>query len=416
MSKNSDFNPEQMVKIQKSLAMMVKQKEAQIEELKSQLADKEKEIRQLKETNKIIENKNEEIFKNCTQMGTSDISEIKTQFDNEKRILSEMIKTLNNDLTGKNASINKLNEELSHCRNQIEFERKQNLKYFALKSEDKAEIQIHKISSENTSLKTSLLNYEETISSLSNTNKMLLAEKKEIEKKFEEFEKKNKILVKAIRESHENMLKEFTTLSTQYALAKKRIEEISAENISLKKEVEESQKKNLSLESKIVELTSEVESLKNRNSAYNYEVSTLKKDLKNYEKIISDYKLSKQVFNVNYNYMSLTLNGNIIIEKEGNGFSFIIENRTATRKFSFLDVDLFCDQNDPSKVTIKFNRDDVTEEYFTREAKRLVETFADFKKKVIEMTDSTSTAKTNKLTEDKVIKTQKQLDSFLGIL
>ena len=416
MSKNSDFNPEQMVKIQKSLAMMVKQKETQIEELKSQITDKEKEIKQLKETNKIIENKNEEIFKNCTQMGTSDISEIKTQFDNEKRILSEMIKTLNNDLTGKNASINKLNEELSHCRNQIEFERKQNLKYFALKSEDKAEIQIHKISSENTSLKTSLLNYEETISSLSNTNKMLLAEKKEIEKKFEEFEKKNKILVKAIRESHENMLKEFTTLSTQYALAKKRIEEISAENISLKKEVEESQKKNLSLESKIVELTSEVESLKNRNSAYNYEVSTLKKDLKNYEKIISDYKLSKQVFNVNYNYMSLTLNGNIIIEKEGNGFSFIIENRTATRKFSFLDVDLFCDQNDPSKVTIKFNRDDVTEEYFTREAKRLVETFADFKKKVIEMTDSTSTAKTNKLTEDKVIKTQKQLDSFLGIL
>ena len=416
MSKNSDFNPEQMVKIQKSLAMMVKQKEAQIEELKSQLADKEKEIKQLKETNKIIENKNEEIFKNCTQMGTSDISEIKTQFDNEKRILSEMIKTLNNDLTGKNASINKLNEELSHCRNQIEFERKQNLKYFALKSEDKAEIQIHKISSENTSLKTSLLNYEETISSLSNTNKMLLAEKNEIEKKFEEFEKKNKTLVKAIRESHENMLKEFTTLSTQYALAKKRIEEISAENISLKKEVEESQKKNLSLESKIVELTSEVESLKNRNSAYNYEVSTLKKDLKNYEKIISDYKLSKQVFNVNYNYMSLTLNGNIIIEKEGNGFSFIIENRTATRKFSFLDVDLFCDQNDPSKVTIKFNRDDVTEEYFTREAKRLVETFADFKKKVIEMTDSTSTEKTNKVTEDKVIKTQKQLDSFLGIL
>ena len=38
------------------------------------------------------------------------------------------------------------------------------------------------------------------------------------------------------------------------------------------------------------------------------------------------------------------------------------------------------------------------------------------KKKVIEMTDSTSTAKTNKVTEDKVIKTQKQLDSFLGIL
>ena len=114
--------------------------------------------------------------------------------------------------------------------------------------------------------------------------------------------------------------------------------------------------------------------------------------------------------------MSLTLNRNIIIEKEGNGFSFIIENRTATRKFSFLDVDLFCDQNDPSKVTIKFNRDDVTEEYFTREAKRLVETFADFKKKVIEMTDSTSTEKTNKVTEDKVIKTQKQLDSFLGIL
>ena len=92
----------------------------------------------------------------------------------------QMIKNLNNDLTGKNASINKLNEELSHCRNQIEFERKQNLKYFALKSEDKAEIQIHKISSENTSLKTSLLNYEETISSLSNTNKMLLAEKNEI--------------------------------------------------------------------------------------------------------------------------------------------------------------------------------------------------------------------------------------------
>ena len=114
--------------------------------------------------------------------------------------------------------------------------------------------------------------------------------------------------------------------------------------------------------------------------------------------------------------MSLTLNGNIIIEKEGDSFSFIIEKRTATRKFSFLDVEITIDSGDPTKLILKFIKGGEIEEYYTKEAKRLLETFNDFKRKVIEMTDETSDVKSIKESQEKVVKTEKQLNSFFGMI
>ena len=60
-----------MMLIQKSLAIMVKEKEQIIENQKKELEEKDKEINRLKEMNKSIEKKNEEIFQFSTKVNIS---------------------------------------------------------------------------------------------------------------------------------------------------------------------------------------------------------------------------------------------------------------------------------------------------------------------------------------------------------
>ena len=190
---NEDLNQktnEKLLLFQKSIALVVKRKEQIITELESKLKEKENEILKLKDANKSMEKKNDEIFKESAIANISDISEIKFQSDKEQRVLNEMIKTLKKDLDKKNETISKLNEELESTRNQLELERKLNQKYFSLKSplvtQEKIDIKLHKVSSENTSLKANQLNLEDTISNLKEENKKLIEEKKILEKNLEE--------------------------------------------------------------------------------------------------------------------------------------------------------------------------------------------------------------------------------------
>ena len=408
---------EQMVIKLKSLALLVKEKEKIIKEMDDKSKEKDKEIERLKATIKSMEKKNEEILKSYTQIGTSDVKDIKLQCDNERKILNEMIKTMNADNLKKNEIISKLNEELEHSRSVIELERKKNLEYFNINgTNDKGDITIHKISMENTSLKSSLLSYEEKVKSLTEENNTLLNDKKELQGQIDSTLSMKNNVIKSIKESYDNLIGDFVKMTSLYNESKKQISELSNDNINLKNDIKDVQSSNINLEKQVIDLTSELEGIKKRNASYSYEVSSLKKELKNLEKIISDYKLAKQIFNVTYNYMSLTLNGNIIIEKEGDSFSFIIENRTATRKFSFLDVEITIDSGDPTKLILKFIKGGEIEEYYTKEAKRLLETFNDFKRKVIEMTDETSDVKSIKESQEKVVKTEKQLNSFFGMI
>ena len=97
---------EKMMLIQKSLAIMVKEKEKTIQSLKKELEEKDKEINRLKELNsnknKLDLRKPEEVFKFSKNINISDIKELKQHYDSEKLFLSDLISTLKKDIEKKN--------------------------------------------------------------------------------------------------------------------------------------------------------------------------------------------------------------------------------------------------------------------------------------------------------------------------
>ncbi len=421
---NEDLNQktnEKLLLFQKSIALVVKRKEQIITELESKLKEKENEILKLKDINKSMEKKNDEIFKESTIANISDISEIKIQFDKEQRVLNEMIKKLKKDLDKKNETILKLNEELESTRNQLELERKLNQKYFSLKSplvtQEKIDIKLHKVSSENTSLKANQLNLEDTISNLKEENKKLIEDKKIIEKNLEEVKESSSKNFLMLKESYDKLIKDFLKVSENLYNSKKSLSEYSNENINYKNDIKTLQLNIQNLEKENIDIKSENDGIKKRIQTYEYEFDSLKKEIKELEKTISENKYSKRVFYVEYTYMGVSMNGNITIEKDlKNNYNFIIENRTTTRKFSFLDIDIFPDKTNPKKITIKFNKLNTQEEYYTSEAKILLENFKEFKKRVIEVSDITSDVKSQAETDKKVISTEKKLNNFLNII
>ena len=421
---NEDLNQktnEKLLLFQKSIALVVKRKEQIITELESKLKEKENEILKLKDANKSMEKKNDEIFKESAIANISDISEIKFQSDKEQRVLNEMIKTLKKDLDKKNEIILKLNEELENNRNQLELERKLNQKYFSLKaplmSQEKIDIKLHKVSSENTSLKANQLNLEDTISNLKEENKKLIEEKKILEKNLEEIKESSSKNFSMLKESYDKLIKDFLKVSENLYNSKKSLSEYSNENINYKNDIKTLQLNIQNLEKENIDIKSENDGIKKRIQTYEYEFDSLKKEIKELEKTISENKYSKRIFFVEYTYMGVSMNGNITIEKDlNNNYNFIIENRTTTRKFSFLDIDIISDKSDPRKIIIKFHKLNTTEEYYTSEAKVLLENFKEFKKRVIEVSDITSDAKSQAETDKKVYSTEKKLNNFLNII
>ena len=414
-------NEKKLILFQKSIALVVKKKEQIITELESKLKEKENEILKLKDANKSMEKKNDEIFKESAIANISDISEIKFQSDKEQRVLNEMIKTLKKDLDKKNETILKLNEELESTRNQLELERKLNQKYFSLKaplmSQEKIDIKLHKVSSENTSLKANQLNLEDTISNLKEENKKLIEEKKILEKNLEEIKESSSKNFSMLKESYDKLIKDFLKVSENLYNSKKSLSEYSNENINYKNDIKTLQLNIQNLEKENIDIKSENDGIKKRIQTYEYEFDSLKKEIKELEKTISENKYSKRVFYVEYTYMGVSMNGNITIEKDlKNNYNFIIENRTTTRKFSFLDIDIISDKSDPRKIIIKFHKLNTTEEYYTSEAKVLLENFKEFKKRVIEVSDITSDAKSQAETDKKVYSTEKKLNNFLNII
>ena len=156
--------------------------------------------------------------------------------------------------------------------------------------------------------------------------------------------------------------------------------------------------------------------MKKRIQTNEYQINSLKNEIKDLEKTIAENKFSKRVFFVSYTYLSVPMSGNITIEKDIKGnFNFIIENRTSTRKMSFLDVDVTIDPNYKNKIIVNLLKAKIKEEYITSEAKVLVETFNEFKKKVIELTDVGSENKSLHGANEKIIEAQQKINNLFNI-
>ena len=424
MEKNNEekITLEKMMLIQKSLAIMVKEKEQIIQSQKLLIEEKDNEINRLKDMNKSTEKKPEEIYKLSQKVNISDIQELKHQFDVEKLSLTELINTLKNDICKKNELIEKLNKELDISRNNLELERKLNIKYFEINSPllklntDKIRVDYHRISCENVSIKVKLYNLEEKFDLITKDNELLLKEKENMEKNLQEKNNFYQNILSKMKNSYDKSVKNLAKISNNYHESTKKIMELSKFKINKEKEIKELNITNTVLEKENMTLKSENEAMRKRIQTNEYQINSLKNEIKDLEKTIAENKFSKKVFFVSYTYLSVPMNGNITIEKDVNGnFYFIIENRTSTRKLSFLDVDVTIDPNYKNKIIVNLLKAKIKEEYTTSEAKILVDTFNEFKKKVIELTDIGSETKSLHETNEKINKAQQKLNNFFNI-
>ena len=424
MEKNNEekITLEKMMLIQKSLAIMVKEKEQIIQSQKLLIEEKDNEINRLKDMNKSTEKKPEEIYKLSQKVNISDIQELKHLFDVEKLSLTELINTLKNDICKKNELIEKLNKELDISRNNLELERKLNIKYFEINSPllklntDKIRVDYHRISCENVSIKVKLYNLEEKFDLITKDNELLLKEKEKMEKNLQEKNNFYQNILSKMKNSYDKSVKNLAKISNNYHESTKKIMELSKFKINKEKEIKELNITNTVLEKENMTLKSENEAMRKRIQTNEYQINSLKNEIKDLEKTIAENKFSKKVFFVSYTYLSVPMNGNITIEKDVNGnFYFIIENRTSTRKLSFLDVDVTIDPNYKNKIIVNLLKAKIKEEYTTSEAKILVDTFNEFKKKVIELTDIGSETKSLHETNEKINKAQQKLNNFFNI-
>ena len=424
MEKNNEekISIEKMLLIQKSLAIMVKEKEQIIQSQKKEIEEKDKEITKLKEKHKSLEKKPEEIYKFSQKINISDINELKQKYDSDKLSLSELIKSLKSDIEKKNQLIEQLNKELDISRTNLELERKLNIKYFDLSSPlfksntDKIRVDYYRITCENVSMRVKLLNLEEKIELISKNNESLIKEKESLEKNIKEKNEFYQNILKKMKNSYDKLVKNLSKLSKNYHESTKKIMELSKYKINKENEIKELNITNTVLEKENLTLKAENEGMRKRIQTNEYQINSLKNEIKDLEKTIAENKFSKRVFFVSYTYLSVPMSGNITIEKDIKGnFNFIIENRTSTRKMSFLDVDVTIDPNYKNKIIVNLLKAKIKEEYITSEAKVLVETFNEFKKKVIELTDVGSENKSLHGANEKIIEAQQKINNLFNI-
>ena len=424
MEKNNEekISIEKMLLIQKSLAIMVKEKQQIIQSQKKEIEEKDKEITKLKEKHKSSEKKPEEIYKFSQKINISDINELKQKYDSDKLSLSELIKSLKSDITKKNELIEQLNKELDISRTNLELERKLNIKYFDLSSPlfksntDKIRVDYYRITCENVSMRVKLLNLEEKIELISKNNESLIKEKESLEKNIKEKNEFYQNLMKKMKNSYDKLVKNLSKLSKNYHESTKKIMELSKYKLNKENEIKELNITNTVLEKENLTLKAENEGMRKRIQTNEYQINSLKNEIKDLEKTIAENKFSKRVFFVSYTYLSVPMSGNITIEKDIKGnFNFIIENRTSTRKMSFLDVDVTIDPNYKNKIIVNLLKAKIKEEYITSEAKVLVETFNEFKKKVIELTDVGSENKSLHGANEKIIEAQQKINNLFNI-
>jgi hypothetical protein len=374
----------------KKLALMVKSDREKISQLTDIKNKQEEEIKQYIEKIKNLERKTDDVYKNVTTGNISDINEIKCQFEKEKLILNELLKTLKNNIDEKNDSLQESRKEINDLRLLMEEERKKNEMFLNInlsKFDSKSiEVQFYKISTENSTLRSKLANAEERIEKILEQNEKMKTERHELERTNKhnydllshELSVKNnsyKVILKDYQGATKSLQVTLDDLGKARYFNKKYEEDISA----LERKVK-------TIEKELIELKAENEGMRLRMRGNESELENTKRKLKEYENKFNEIRLGKQVFDVTYYYLnSLPLVGKLIMVKEGEAFFFIVENKSSSKKVSFLDVDIRRDIKDSHKIYIKYIKDNSEEEYYSNEINKIFESFDDFRKKSIEL-------------------------------
>lgn len=416
---NFDIIKKQKLDIKK-LAQMVKDTQTRSNEtimtLKEEIEKKDEENKSLKEKLVNLEKSNNDILKNLAKGKVSEVIEVQKQYENEILVNKELIKTYSNTIKEKNQEISKFSDEVIYLRNLLEEEKKKsefyltNMKYkLELKSSD---VEIYKLMTENSALKTKLINLEENLDKKSDTIEKLKEEINNNSKSFTDKIDNLKIQLNFKEKSYCTLIKDYHNTTSIMSNLEIELEKNKFLTNKLENDLDEMKMKLGITNKENIELKAENENLKTKVKGKDCEVDILAKKLKETELKALDYKLSKQIFNVKYNYLKMLMDGSFIMKKEDNNYYFMIENKTSTRTFSFLEIDLRGDYNDPNKIFVRFLKDNIEEEYFYQDVNKIMDYFEDFRRKAIEissmyMDNKTLNANNQKETKRRVVAKEK---------
>ncbi len=251
-----------------------------------------------------------------------------------------------------------------------------------LKSSD---VEIYKLMTENSALKTKLINLEENLDKKGDTIEKLTEELNNSIKNFSDANDNLKIELNLKEKSYSSLIKDYHNTASILNNLQVELEKNKFLSNKLENDLEEMKLKNSILDKENMDLKANNENIQTKLKGKDCEVDILAKKLKETELKALDYKLSKQIFNVRYNYLKMQLDGSLIMKKEDNNYYFVIENKASTRTFNFLEVDLRGDFNDQNKIYIRFLRDNKEEEYFYQDVNKIMDYFEDFRRKAIEV-------------------------------
>jgi len=377
----------------KKLAQMVKDTQNKSNEtimtLKEEIEKKDEENKSLKEKLKNLEKSSNDVLKNIAKGKISEVCDVQKQYENEILVNKELIKTYSNTIKEKNQELSKFSEEVIYLRNLLEEEKKKsefyltNMKHkLQLKSSD---VEIYKLMTENSALKTKLINLEENLDKKGDTIEKLTEELNNSIKNFSDANDNLKIELNLKEKSYSSLIKDYHNTASILNNLQVELEKNKFLSNKLENDLEEMKLKNSILDKENMDLKANNENIQTKLKGKDCEVDILAKKLKETELKALDYKLSKQIFNVRYNYLKMQLDGSLIMKKEDNNYYFVIENKASTRTFNFLEVDLRGDFNDQNKIYIRFLRDNKEEEYFYQDVNKIMDYFEDFRRKAIEV-------------------------------
>jgi len=392
---NVQGNPEEIINKQKldikKLAQMIK--DLQIKS-GNEIKSLKEENNNLKEELKNTEKSTNDIMKHMAKGNLSEFTDVQKQYENEICANKEIIKNLSETIKEKNEELEKFSEEIIYLRGLLEEEKKKTEFYFNnIKNKlqlNSQEVELYRLMSENSALKTKQINLEENFENKKEYVKKLKEEIKNLNKNSSDELDDLKIELNLKEKSYMNLIKDYhnTTeilfniecdLEQKKFLLKKTEDDLEQIKFNMNK-----------IEKEKFELKNDYEKVKVQLKGKECEVDILVKKLKDTEMKALDFKLSKQIFNVKYNYLSMVIDGCIIMEKEDGSYYFIIENKTATRTFSFLEIDIRPDSEDESKFYVKFLKENIEEEYYIEDVNKFMEYFEDFRRKAIEITGARS--------------------------
>jgi hypothetical protein len=388
-------NAEEIIKKQKldikKLAQMVK--DLQIKS-GNEINSLKEENNNLKEEIKNSESSTNDIMKHMAKGNLSDFTDVQKQYENEIATHKEIIKNLSETVKEKNEEIETFNEEVIYLRGLLEEEKKKTEFYFNnIKNKlqlNSQEVELYKLMSENSALKTKQINLEENYENKKEYIKKLKEEINNLHKHSTDKLDDLKIELNLKEKSYMHLIKDYH--NTTDILYNIEVDNEKKKFLLNKTEEDFAQIKFnvIKLEKEKFEIKNESEKIKIQLKGKECEVDILVKKLKETEMKALDFKLSKQTFNVKYNYLSMSIDGCILMEKEDGLYYFVIENKTATRTFKFMDVDLRSDYEDQTKFYVKFVKENLEEEYYYEDVGNLIEYFEDFRRKAIENSENRS--------------------------